>query len=69
MDQMDKENTLYGICSFCLFVIILAESQNDFAHLESRGSKNLNIAHLDLYVFHIYWEMRIMIIVVKKCKT
>ena len=51
MDQMDKENTLYGICSFCLFVIILAESQNDFAHLESRGCKNLNITHLDLLVF------------------
>ena len=61
MDQMDKENTLYGICSFCLFVIILAESQNDFAHLESRGCKNLNITHLDLLVF--------LLIVVKKMQN
>ena len=53
MDQMDKENNLYGICSFCLFVIILAESQNDFAHLESRGCKNLNITHLDLLCFRV----------------
>ena len=47
----ETNKILHGICSLCLFVAILAESQNDFAHLESRGCKNLNITHLDLLVF------------------